>query len=83
MNFSCKSCNFQTTNTYCLSSHVTNIHHQEKRICTDCNKTFSSSYLSRHRKLFHTEGQPQHNCDICPFQTIYERYLRKHKLKVH
>ena len=49
-----------------------------------CNKAIKQSSLAGHKKRFHNEEQqPEYNCNICTFKTIYQRNLKTHIVKIH
>ena len=81
--YPCNICNYQTSWKYAISQHMKVHQPKENIVCTGCNRTIRKSYLTKHKKLNHSEEQPQYNCNICPYQTSYKHNLRRHEINIH
>ena len=82
--YHCKICDFQASQKVILSRHVKSIHQKPENIhCTNCNKSIKETSIHRHMKRFHSGEQPQYNCKVCTYQTVYSSNLIKHVQVLH
>ena len=78
----CDKCEYKSTDSSSLKTHVRSIHELVKYSCDQCDKKFSSqSALKAHKKSIH-EGI-KYPCDICNYEAKRQTYLNIHKKSVH
>ena len=82
-NYPCKICDYVANWKQSLSEHTKNAHQSERIDCIECNKSIKISYLKEHVLSRHSGPQTEYNCNICPFQTIYKRAVKRHAKTVH
>ena len=83
--YPCDICDHEARSSQNLSRHVNNVHQKSQIVnCSDCGKAIRKDTLNTHKKMFHSEEIPtQYNCNICTYQTIHQKYLKKHYKTKH
>ena len=77
----CNLCEFTTSNSHFLKSHMDAIHGEKKK-CNQCEKSFKwVQDLEKHIKAVH-QGMKK-KCSLCEFQTNYNQNLKGHMKAIH
>ena len=81
--FHCELCDYKAPGKGSVQRHLRNVHQTNTVTCQICNKRLKKEYLATHKKLMHDEQKPLYCCQLCPFQTIHRKGLKKHTENIH
>ena len=80
--FTCKDCDFKSTDSTVVKEHKVKNHQVSKIMCDKCSfETNHQAQLETHKKNQHKE--PAFPCDSCSYKANHSRDLQRHKNTMH
>ena len=82
--YQCELCRYSTFQSGDLLRHMKQVHEAVENVtCTECNKSVKPQCMKQHMRNMHNGERATLTCNMCTFQTKWERSLQIHIERMH